>query len=370
MFDLNESVLKDNNRLSYHYNIERFNIKKFEINEKNNAPDISMQIKLMSKYKVIIIAKPTKPFNKLDKYLIDQYIMNGGKILWLLDGVNAKTDSLQKNNFFIANNNNLNLDDQLFKYGIRINADLIEDLRSTKIPIVTGFSNNIPQQSLFGWPYYPLLFSKSNHTISKDLDAIKCEYVSSIDTIKNNIKKTILLSSSEQSRISPAPVKVSLNILQTPPPIESYNKSNIPIAVLLQGEFESVFKNRILPKNSKITFKEKSKNTQMIVISDGDLLRNDYNKDGTVYPLGYDKYIRYTYPGNKKFILNCIHYLCDDIGLTELKSKEIKLRLLDKNKISKNKLIIKFINVLLPLFLLLAFALIIIKYKKSKYAYK
>ena len=370
LYDLNESVLQDNNKLSYHYNVDRFNIKKFEANANNNDADILRQIELMSKYKVIVIAKPTIPFNKLDKYLIDQYIMNGGKVLWLIDGVSAKTDSLQKNNFFIAGSNNLNLDDQLFKYGLRINSNLIEDLRSTKIPIVTGFSNNIPQQSLFAWPYYPLLFSKSNHSISKNLDAIKCEYVSSIDTIKNNIKKTILLSSSTQSRISPAPVKISLNIIQAPPPLESYNKSNIPIAVLLEGEFESVFKNRILPKNNKITFKEKSKNTQMIVISDGDLIRNDYSKDGTVYPLGYDRYIRYTYPGNKKFILNCIHYLCDDIGLTELKSKEIKLRLLDKTKITNNKILIKFVNILLPLFLLLIFTLLVIRYKKNKYAFK
>ena len=135
-----------------------------EANANNNDVDILRQIELMSKYKVIVVAKPTIPFNKLDKYLIDQYIMNGGKVLWLIDGVSAKTDSLQKNNFFIASSNNLNLDDQLFKYGLRINSNLIEDLRSTKIPIVTGFSNNIPQQSLFAWPYYPLLFSKSNHS--------------------------------------------------------------------------------------------------------------------------------------------------------------------------------------------------------------
>ena len=329
--------------------------------------NISKQIKKLSNYKALIIAKPTIAFNSLEKFIIDQYIMNGGKVLWLIDAVNANMDSLQKKNSFIAQKNNLNLDDQLFKYGARINANLIEDLRSTQIPIVTGYSNNIPQQSYLPWPYYPLLFSEINHPISKGLDAIKCDFVSSIDTIKNTIKKTILLNSSKQSRVNPTPAKISLGILQNPPPIESFNKSHLPIAVLLEGEFESVFKNRILPKKN-IDFKTTSTKTQMIIVADGDIARNRVSKNGDIFPLGYDRFIKYTYPGNKKFVMNAIHYLCDDTGLTKLKSKEIKLRLLDKEKIAENKFLIQFVNIVFPLLLLLIYTLLFLHFRKKRYA--
>ena len=368
VYDLTESVLQDNDKLSYHYAIERFNIKEFEIDSSKMEADISKQILDLSNFKALIIAKPTIAFNMLEKFIIDQYIMNGGKILWLIDGVNATMDSLQKANSFIALKNDLNLDDQLFKYGVRINPNLIEDLRSTQIPIVTGYSNNMPQQSYFPWPYYPLLFSEINHPISKGLDAIKCDFASSIDTIQNTIKKTILLTSSKQSRINPTPAKISLGILQNPPPIESFNKSQLPIAVLLEGEFESVFKNRILPKQQSIDFKDKSKPTQMIVVADGDVARNSVSNNGDIYPLGYDRFINYTYPGNKKFVMNAIHYLCDDVGLTQLKSKEIKLRLLDKEKIASNMFLIQFINIVFPLLLLLIATLLFLNFKKRKYA--
>ena len=368
VYDLTNSVLQDNNSLSYYYQVEHFNIKEFEIDSNTMDTDISRQIARMEAYKAIIIAKPTIPFNNLDKFLIDQYIMGGGKILWLIDAVNASMDSLQTENSFIALKNDLNLDDQLFKYGVRINANLIEDLRSSEIPIVTGYSNNIPQQSYFSWPYYPLLFSETNHPISKGLDAIKCDFASSIDTIKNTIKKTILLTSSKQSRLNPTPAKISLGILQNSPPIQSYNKPYLPIALLLEGEFESVFRNRILPKQQSLAFKDKSMATQMIVVSDGDIARNSISGNGDIFPLGYDRFIKYTYPGNKKFIMNAVHYLCDDIGITKLKSKEIKLRLLDKEKIANNRLLIMLINIVLPLLLLFSFTLVFIQFKKKKYA--
>jgi len=226
----------------------------------------------------------------------------------------------------------------------------------------------MPQQSFFEWPYFPLLFSEEDHPISKNLDAIKCDFVSSIDTIKNEIRKTILLSSSKQSRISSSPSKVSLGIIENPPPISSFNKAQLPIAVLLEGEFESVFKNRILPKDQSVGFKEKSKLTQMIVVSDGDILRNNVTKNGDIYPLGYDKFINYTYPGNKKFVMNTIHYLCDDIGLTKMKSKEIKLRLLDKEKIIRNRLLIQLCNIIFPFLMIWIFFIFFLKFKKRKYA--
>ena len=368
VYDLTESVYNDNNRLSFYYNIDRFNIKQFFVDSTSNQIDISKQITALNKYKIVVIANPTVPFNMLEKFIIDQYLMNGGKIIWLVDGVNASMDSLNNNNFFIATRKNLNIDDMLYKYGVRINSDLIEDLRSTQIPVVTGYSNNIPQQSFFSWPYFPLVFSESFHPISKGLDAIKCNFVSSIDTIENAIKKTILLTSSKKSRIIRSPAKISLRLLENNLPVNSYNESYIPISVLLEGNFESVFKNRIVPKYKSLEFKDKSVNTQMIVISDGDIARNNVSESGNISPLGYDPFIKFTYSGNKIFLTNAIHFLCDDIGLANLKLKELDLRLLDKEKISKFKLLVQYVNIFSPLLLLSIFSFLFLYFKKKKYA--
>ena len=369
VYDITESVLDDNFNLSYYYKVDRFNIKEFAIDSTTMFPDLSRQSALLNTYKAIIIAKPTIIFNNLDKLLIDQYIMQGGKVIWLVDGVNASIDSLQnKSGAFIATKNVLNIDDQLLRYGVRINANLIQDLRSTKIPIITGYSNNKPQQSYFSWPYSALLVSDSKHAISKGLDGIKCEFVSSIDTIKNNIRKTILLHSSKESRLNPAPSKISLGILENPPTPNSYNKEFLPIAILLEGEFESVFKDKLVQKNQQIQFIEKSVNTKMIVISDGDMIANDLSNSGGIYPLGYDKNIKFTYPGNKHFLINAVQYLCGDNGLSHLKVKEHSLRMLDKKKVQENRFIIQLINIALPILLLLLFALFFVRYKKRKYA--
>ena len=368
VYDLTESVYKDDNRLSYHYIIERFNLKEFHIDSLSGNADINQQIKNLSEYKVIIIAKPTIAFNMLDKYIIDQYVMNGGKIIWFIDGVNANMDSLQSNNSFIATRHNLNIDDLLFKYGLRVNSDLIEDIRSTQIPIISGYSNNVPQQTFFPWPYFPLISSKSSHPVTKGLDALKCNFASSIDTIQNSIKKTILLTSSKHSRILPTPAKVSLGILESPPPINTYNKSYLPISVLLEGSFESVFKNRIIPLNQSLKFKKYSDTTKMIVVSDGDVLKNRVTKSGDVYPLGYDPFIKYTYPGNKKFLLNSIHYLCDDQILARLKPKSLKLRLLDVQKVNEYRSLIQILNIFLPIIFLTVFSVLFLLIKRKKYA--
>ena len=369
VYDITESVLKDNFNLSYHYKVDRFNIKEFSIDSATNLPDLSRQTILLNTYKAIIIAKPTIPFNNLDKLLIDQYIMQGGKVLWLIDGIKASMDSLKnKSGSFIAIKNNLNIDDQLLSYGVRVNSNLIQDLRSTKIPIITGYSNNKPQQSYFSWPYSALLVSDSKHVISNGLDGIKCEFVSSIDTIKNNIQKTILLHSSKESRLNPSPSKISLGILETPPLSTSYNKKFLPIAILLEGEFESVFKNKLFQKNKQIKFISKSVITKMIVISDGDMIANQLSKSGAIYPLGYDKNLKFTFDGNKHFLINAVQYLCGDNSLSHIKEKELSLRMLNKKKIQENRFIIQMINIALPILLLLLFALFFISYKKRKYA--
>lgn len=369
VYDVTNSVNDDNFNLSYYYNVDRFNIKEFAIDSNTMMPNLSRQLAMLKAYKAIIIAKPSITFNNIDKLLVDQYIMNGGKVLWLVDGVNANMDSLKnKSGSFIANKNALNLDDQLLSYGVKINANLIEDLRCTKIPIITGYSNNKPQQTYLPWPYSPLLVSNNNHAISKGLDGISCNFVSSIDTINNKVKKTVLLSSSNKSRLNLAPTKVSLSILENPPSATSYTRKNEPIAMLLEGEFNSVFKGKLAQKNNQFQIKEKSINTKMIVVSDGDIIKNKVSSNGNIYPLGYDQSIKHTYPGNKHFIINAIHYLCDDEGLSHLKTKELSLRMLDKEKIHKNKLLIQLINIVFPILLLLIFAFFYIRNKKNKYA--
>ena len=354
ILDVTKSILKDNYNLNYYYNVEKFDIKKYSLDSISKEPSIEKQLDKIMQYTTIVIAKPSIPFNNLEKFLLDQYIMNGGKILWLIDGVKANMDSLQFNNgSFIATQNNLNLNDQLFKYGARINYNIIEDLRATKIPIITGYSNNLPQQEFFTWPYFPLLNSNSKHPISRNLDAIKCNFASSIDTIQNNIKKTILLKSSKKTRTISAPVKISLNMLKNPPKLETYNKENQIIAVLLEGEFESVFKNRMLPKNQKISFIEKSKPTSMIIVSDADIIANDVSSNGNIYPLGYDKFIEYIYKGNKTFIINAVQHLCNSPNVNQLKSKKIKLRLLDKSITKSYRNLIQLLNIFVPLLFLL-----------------
>ena len=289
----------------------------------------------------------------------NQILMNGGKILLVTDGVNANLDSLNnKNGFFISSKHTLNLDDQLFKYGLRINSDLIQDIRSTEIPIITGYSNNRPIQEFFKWPYFPLISGNEN-IISKNIDAISTNFVSSIDTIKNNIKKTILLSSSDKSRIIQTPTKISLSILENQLPTNTFNKKNIPIAVLLSGSFTSVFKDRITPKDKNINFREFSDSTEIIVISDGDIIRNDISSKGFPLPLGYDKYINYTYDGNKKFILNAIQYLSDNDGLINLRSKSLKIRLLNMDLINNYNSLIMILNIFLPVILFILIILTI-----------
>ena len=364
--DVIESINEDNNNLSFYFNVDTFNIKKFEL-DSNKSIDLNSQLNRLNFYDGLIIAKPTIPFNNIDKFLIDQYIMNGGKVLWLINGVKADISMIRDNNeYFIAKRNNLNLDDQLFKYGVRINSDLIEDKRSTEIPIVTGYSNNAPVQEFFKWPYFPLLFSSNDHPITKSLDAIKCDFVSSIDTISNSINKTILLSSSENARVLKSPSKVSLSIIENPPPSETYNQSNIPISVLCEGKFESVFKNRIAPKNSSIKIINKSKYNKMIFISDGDLIANRVTKNN-IYPLGYDSFINFTFEGNKKFIINCLQFLCGSEKIMSIKSKDLKLRLLDNKKINEWKNLIIIINLIIPILIILIFIVLYNNIFKKSY---
>jgi ABC-2 type transport system permease protein len=342
---------------------ESYDVKRIKIEGKLSA---------LKGLKGIVIAKPSSPFSEQDKFIIDQFIMNGGKVLWLADGVNASMDSLQKRATVIAIANTTNLEDQLFHYGIRINANLVLDLQSAPIPVVTGYSGNQPTQKLLPWFYFPLVTPIVNHPVVNNLNAIRYDFTSSIDTVAaKGVKKTILLTTSNYSRQLFSPVQVSLNILKEEPDIKQYNKHKLPVAVLLEGSFRSVFTHRIpaaIVNSKDIAFKETSIPTKMIVVSDGDLIKNTVKRaTRQILPLGYDPYTRQTY-GNKNFLLNAIDYMCDETGLIAVRAKEFKLRLLDRTRVDEERITWQVITTVVPLLLILAFGLIQSYLRKRKYA--
>lgn len=362
--------------LSEYYVFENVKIggKINSIAEYNKDYKDSSQYHYKNKYDLIIIAKPDSAFDEKDKFIIDQFVMRGGKILWLIDPVFTSMDSLNGNDETVAINNNLNLDDMFFKYGFRVNYNLIMDLTCMPIPIVTGNMGGQPQQKLIPWLYFPVLMPTSKHPIVNNVNAIKTEFISSIDAVgSDNLKKTVLLTSSKYSRLSTTPNIISLEILRKKPDEALFKKAFIPVAMLVEGEFNSLFANRIpteVSESPKIGFLQNSKKTKMVIIGDGDIIKNQYNysKDYP-YPLGYDRYSGQQY-GNKDFIMNAIDYLCDDSGLILSRTKEEKLRLLDKSKIDKYKFNIQIINIFVPLGLLLILGLIKFFLRRWKYTMK
>jgi len=330
---------------------------------------IDGKLDALKDYKLLIIAKPDTAFDEKDKFILDQFIMKGGRVLWLIDKMAMNMDSLEKRNTTVAIPYELNIDDMLFKYGVRINNDFVMDMQAAPIPVVTGYVGNQPKQEIFPWYYYPLLSAYSKNPIVNNLNMVKTEFASSIDTIETeSVTKTILLTSSKLSRLQMAPARVSLNILRDKADPMMFNRRNIPIAVLLEGNFNSNYENRLPTAiiNSKdINYKAKSDTTKMIVVSDGDVISSFVSKKGNVYPLGYDRFTRQTF-GNKSFVLNCIDYLCDNDAVLELRSKEIRLRLLDPAKI-ESPLFIQWLNVVLPTFLIIVFGLIFAFVRKRKF---
>jgi len=356
--ELNENEVADISiELSQFYHVLRI-----PINHKLNSLD---------GIKTLIIAKPQNYFDEKDKFIIDQYVMNGGKVLWLIDPVFASMDSLQTSNETLGVSFSLNIDDMLFKYGVRLNPNLLMDLKAAPIPITTGYVGNRPQMSLLPWYFFPMVSPVSSHPIVKNLNALKTEFVSSIDTIKvDGVKKTYLLHTSDYTRVVRTPARISLDIMQSPPDEKLYNQKSVPFAVLLEGTFESLFANRMaseIVESKEIGFKDVSKPTQMIVVADGDIIKNQIGQGGRPMPLGYDRYSGQSF-GNKDFILNAVNYLTDDSGLLEARSKEIQLRLLDKTKVDKLRIGIQIANLLLPVLLVIVFGLIQFFQRKRRYA--
>ena len=328
-------------------------------------------------FDVLFIMKPTQPFTDRQKLKLDQYIMNGGKIVWMIDRLYAEIDSLmRKQSDFVAYDRNLNLEDLLFKYGVRINPDLVQDLVCDKIPLVVGSIGDQPQMQLVDWPYFPLLSGASGHPITKGMNQVLSIFPNSIDTIKvPNITKTILLETSTNARKLVTPAMVSLNSVKTEDDIKTFDKAHIPIAVLLEGKFSSLYSNR-LPKSTLDSFTDVYQQPflsssllpgKMIVVADADIATNMFDPKGEGnLEMGYNKFTQAQY-ANKDFILNCIEYLTNSSGILETRSKDYTLRLLDAKKIDSDKNFWQLINIGLPIILVLLFGFIFQALRKRKY---
>lgn len=327
-------------------------------------------VKIKNKYKALIIAKPLSVFSYKDLYILDQFVMHGGKILWLVDPLLCSMDSLQASPQTYAITNFTGVEDPLFRYGVRLNTNLVMDMQCAKVPIVTGvYGDNTPQFSYFPWNFFPVITPNSNSIITDKINPVKMEFASSIDTIQNDIVKTPLLVTSSNTRIMNTPAIISLEMLKQKQDPRLFNMSNLPVAMLLEGKFTSAFQHRLAPEmleNQAIAFKEKCDTTNsMIVVADGDIIRNDFSK-GQTLPLGYDRFTKEMY-GNKEFLINCVNYLCGDKDMIPLRSREVVMRKLDQAKVDREKINWQIINVALPVIIVILIGFVIGFLRKKKY---
>ncbi|MEZ5046839.1 MAG: gliding motility-associated ABC transporter substrate-binding protein GldG [Chitinophagaceae bacterium] len=338
--------------------------------------DLNKNIEISPVYKALMIAKPSIEIDEKVKFKIDQYVMQGGNVLWCIDPMHFAMDSLIQRDASMAMPIHLNLDDMLFNFGVRINSDLIEDyLHANPIPVTVGYVGNNPDIRLLPWLYNTFSIATSKHPIVNNLDAVMFVMSSSIDTIKNNaIKKTVLLHTSNRARTLPAPVRISMSNLRFKPDAVLYKQKDIPQAVLLEGKFSSIYANRLDPVFIKIyedSLKKKylptaQKASKQIVISDGDVVMNDFIKSRGPLECGYYKYTEQLF-ANKTFLLNCLEYLTDDFNILEARNKNLTLRLLDTERIKNEKIKWQLFNILSPLVLLIIFASAYFFFRKKKY---
>ncbi len=343
----------------------QYQVKKLEL------PDI---ISIPMNYDLVIVPKPRRALNEKDKFKLDQYLMNGGRLLWLIDKVNANMDSLRNGGFQFTRANRLNLRDQLFTYGARINEDLVMDLQCNKIPLVTGQRGNQPQTQMFPWYYFPVVTTHNNHPINRNISPVSLKFANTIDTVgAPDIEKTVLLKSSQNSKAVKAPTRLHFSMLKSKPDPRQFPNSGLPLGVLLEGRFESVFKNRLTYSTRQMidtlenaSYRDSSKPTKQIVIGDGDIIRNEMRGPGEPFPLGYYRYTQQTF-GNKDFLLNAIEYLIHGSGLIKARNKNVKLRLLDRTQAEKEKRKWQIINLSVPIGFVIIFGFIYSYIRKRRY---
>lgn len=316
-------------------------------------------------FDLAIIAKPTIAFTEGEKYILDQFIVTGGKSMWLIDPVAMELDSLfNARGSAFARPRNLNLNDFFFKYGLRINPVLVNDLYATQIVLASGDGNN-SEYNPVPWPYHPMVFSRNEHPINTNLEALRFQFTSTLDTLQNENKKTILYQSSPLSRTESTPKEISLNILNLPPDKEQFNNGNQALAVLIEGSFLSSYTNRIEPLQLNGT-SIKGPENKMIVIADGDIIKNQL-RNGLPLDLGYDKWTN-NYFGNKDFLLNCVNFLLDENGLINIRNKQVEIPLLDQEKIADQKNKWQLINIGVPLLYVVVISLLFSWYRRRRFA--
>jgi gliding-associated putative ABC transporter substrate-binding component GldG len=344
---------------------ESYYIGPFTLDSVANQPGPSLAA--LKKYDLAIIAKPTEAFTEAEKQVLDQFIMNGGKTLWLMDAVAADMDSLyNETGTILAYPRDLNLTDLFFKYGIRMNPLLIKDEYATPIKIATGSQGSETQLQQYNWKYAPFIYPTSTHPIVKNMEGIKFEFTSPIELLTNDLKKTVLLSSSEYSKTIGTPTPISLaSISEETTPEEYAGKGLLPVAVMMEGKFKSAYQNRVLPFADS-QFKAIGKDNKMIVIADGDVIKNQLDK-GMPLELGFDKWTNQLY-GNKEFLLNCVNYLLDDNGLINIRSKDVDLPLLNKEAVYANYTKAQLITVGIPLIILALFGFLFTYLRKKRYS--
>lgn len=328
---------------------------------------------ILDKYAAVIIAGPEKIFSESDKLVLDQYIMNGGKVLWLFDEVAVNSDSLASGST-VGLYRPLNIEDQLFRYGVRVNPAIVQDLDCLPIRIMVMSGGTRQQVVPAPWIYYPLLKPAANHPITRNLNRVKAEFANYIDTVglDPSIKKTILLATSKFSRTVSPPIVISLKEAELTPVEKDFNRSNLPVALLLEGVFPSAFKNRIvtnLTDDKNLRIKTGSKETRMIVVADADIIRNEVTRVGlneSPRPLGEDKYTGQIF-GNRDFLINCLNYLVDNNGIMELRSRELKLRLLNTSKVKAERLKWQLINMTGPILMVVLSGLLFSYFRRKNY---
>lgn len=350
--------------------LEYYNIAPFTLDSVSTSP--VKTLKALNDFDLIIAAQPTESFSDAEKYVLDQYIMNGGKSLWLLDATQMQIDTVSGKTF--AFGRDLNLNDFFFKYGIRINPNLVKDVYSAPIVLANGDEREA-QYNRYPWFFSPLSSSANNHPIVSNIEAVKFDYASAIDTLPNNIKKTILLSTSPITKIVGLPFPIdfdveipkNLQVVNEGPNPNEYNAGEIPLAVLLEGNFTSAFKNRVKPIKLEGDLKniDDGKPSKMVVISDGDIIKNQMQGNRPL-ELGFDKMTNSFY-GNKEFLLNTVNYLLDDSGLINIRTRQIAVPFLDPQKTVDQRSKWQMVNILLPLGLLALFGMLFTFYRKRKY---
>ncbi|MEL4308926.1 gliding motility-associated ABC transporter substrate-binding protein GldG [Joostella sp. CR20] len=360
------AVLKGNGEIQDKYLIDflitlknYYQLGEFNLDSLKNNPEKVLEN--LNRFDATIIAKPTEAFSENEKYILDQYIVNGGKTLWMLDQVVADLDSLQNENFSsFAYPLELNIDDMLFRYGVRVKKSMLQDLISTPVT-VTDANGEIP----INWFYSPMVASPDNHPINKGINVVKMEFANVIDTLPNEIKKTVLLESSPQSKEVGVPRTYSLDEFDTQQDIASFNEGNKTVGVLLEGNFTSAFKNRVKPFPFSKNKDEATSVNKMIVIADGDVVNYNYvNKKPLIN--GVDKWTKQVY-GNKDFLINSVNYLLDENGLINIRAKDVSLAFLNKEKVYQEKTFWKLVNIAFPVILIIVFGVCFAYFKKKKY---